>query len=294
MFISVIVPFLNEEKYLERCIHSLLAQDFNQTQYELIFIDNGSRDNSAAIVKQFPRIQLLSAEKRNDSSARNEGLKIARGEIYAFTNADCMVNPQWLTAIHKKFQENNAAYLIGPCFFRQESSPLLRLVEAYENTKYEYILQQCASRFFCCWANNMAISAALFRRHGFFLDEHRGGDTEFLQRCISKESNLQILWVPEMISVRLEIMRLSQWLKKSLIDAQGNCAITQSYQFKSLPFAHNMRIYHLCAQHYHYGIYKKTMLWLVLFFHFIAYKLGVCIGYLKYRKGIDSSSKLTR
>lgn len=91
MTFSVVVPFLNEGRYIARCIESLLGQDFDKNGYELIFIDNGSVDNSRKIVERFPNVILLSEEKKNPYAARNKGLRLAKGSIIAFSDADCVV-----------------------------------------------------------------------------------------------------------------------------------------------------------------------------------------------------------
>ena len=77
MDISIIVPFLNEERYIRRCLESLLDQDFDRSRYEVIFIDNGSSDASAEIVKGFPAVQLLTEEKGQVYTARNTGIGVA-------------------------------------------------------------------------------------------------------------------------------------------------------------------------------------------------------------------------
>ena len=59
MKISIIVPFLNEERFIRACIESLLAQEYDQGEYEILFVDNGSTDGGPAVVKEFPEIKLI-------------------------------------------------------------------------------------------------------------------------------------------------------------------------------------------------------------------------------------------
>ena len=56
---SVVVPFLNEQNHIERCVRALLNQDFDKDQYEIIFIDNGSTDGSGEIVRRYAEIEPL-------------------------------------------------------------------------------------------------------------------------------------------------------------------------------------------------------------------------------------------
>lgn len=96
--ISVIVPVYNAEKYLRRCIDSILAQTF--TDFELLLIDDGSMDKSGKICDEYAkkdnRIRIFHKENGGVSSARNIGLDNAYGEWIAFADADDKVYSCWL------------------------------------------------------------------------------------------------------------------------------------------------------------------------------------------------------
>ena len=97
--ISVIVPVYNVEKYLPRCIDSILAQTF--TDFELLLIDDGSSDNSGKICDKYARkdkrIRVFHKENGGVSSARNIGLDKAKGEWITFVDSDDYVGKNWLT-----------------------------------------------------------------------------------------------------------------------------------------------------------------------------------------------------
>lgn len=103
--ISVIVPVYNAEKYLHRCIDSILAQTF--TDFELLLIDDGSKDSSGAICDEYaeqdPRVRVFHKENGGVSSARNVGLDNAKGEWVTFCDSDDWVGIDWL-AIYKVSQ----------------------------------------------------------------------------------------------------------------------------------------------------------------------------------------------
>lgn len=88
--ISVIVPVYNAKKYLHRCIDSILSQTF--TDFELLLIDDGSKDKSGAICDEYAvkdnRVRVFHKENGGVSSARNLGLDNARGEWITFIDAD--------------------------------------------------------------------------------------------------------------------------------------------------------------------------------------------------------------
>lgn len=90
MKISIIIPVYNAEKYISRCIESVLAQTF--TDWELILVDDGSKDSSLSICESFAntnsRIKIISQKNSGPSAARNKGLEIAKGEYICFIDAD--------------------------------------------------------------------------------------------------------------------------------------------------------------------------------------------------------------
>ena len=96
--ISVIVPVYKVEKYLNRCVDSILNQTF--TDFELILVDDGSPDNCGKICDEYAvkdnRVVVIHQKNAGASNARNNGIKIARGEYLAFCDSDDVVSSMWL------------------------------------------------------------------------------------------------------------------------------------------------------------------------------------------------------
>lgn len=90
MKISIIIPIFNSEKYIEKCLESVLQQTY--TDFEIICIDDGSTDNTWNILKKFKnldkRIVAFQTLNKGRSSARNFGMKVASGEYLAFLDSD--------------------------------------------------------------------------------------------------------------------------------------------------------------------------------------------------------------
>ena len=108
--VSVIIPVYNTEQFLEDCLNSVLAQTF--TDFEIIAVDDGSTDNSAAIVKQFAakdnRIVIIHQENKGLSEARNTGIKAARGNWITFVDSDDMLAPSFLQKLWEAATQNKA------------------------------------------------------------------------------------------------------------------------------------------------------------------------------------------
>lgn len=103
--ISVIIPVYNAEKYLDRCIQSVLQQD--QERFELIIVDDGSTDCSGSIADKWAgkdgRIRVFHRENGGQSGARNLGLDQAEGEYISFVDSDDYVAPEYLSCLLSLF-----------------------------------------------------------------------------------------------------------------------------------------------------------------------------------------------
>lgn len=99
--VSVIVPVYNAEKYIERCVNSILSQTF--TDFELILVDDGSSDNSGdicdALKQTDDRIYVIHKANGGASSARNEGISAAKGNYICFIDADDYVTQYYLSCM---------------------------------------------------------------------------------------------------------------------------------------------------------------------------------------------------
>lgn len=126
--ISVIVPVYNMEKYLEKCVRSILDQDYKDI--ELILVDDGSKDSSPAMcdefAKQDERIKVIHKQNGGQGSARNMGLDIAKGEYISFIDSDDWVEPDMYTNLIAVAQENNADLAICEVALNEEDGSVLK------------------------------------------------------------------------------------------------------------------------------------------------------------------------
>lgn len=120
MFLSFIVPVYNAENYLGECLSSLLNQDIPQEDYEIVCVNDGSKDASPAILRTFqekhPNIVILDKENGGVVSARNAGLKAARGEYIWFVDADDFIKEGVLSSLRQQIQEARCDRLIIGCY----------------------------------------------------------------------------------------------------------------------------------------------------------------------------------
>lgn len=110
--VSVIIPVYNLEKYIKECLLSFLSQSFKD--FELIFVDDASSDNTAEIIKSFTdeRIKLFEIEKSNAGCARNYGLKVACGKWVVFFDGDDFCSEFFLEKMVQKAEKTDADVVI--------------------------------------------------------------------------------------------------------------------------------------------------------------------------------------
>lgn len=116
--ISIIVPVYQVEKYIKECIDSILAQTF--TDFELILVDDGSKDNSGKICDEYAvkdsRIRVLHKENGGAAVARNSGMDKATANYFTFIDGDDYIVPTMLECLYKKISEEDAD--IAACNYR--------------------------------------------------------------------------------------------------------------------------------------------------------------------------------
>jgi GT2 family glycosyltransferase len=102
---SVVVCSLNGERWIGECLEALAALDY--PDYEVLVIDDGSTDSTAAVAQGFAGVRVISTENGGLSRARNVGLEAASGEIVAYLDDDARPEPSWLTHLAR-------AIVLGP------------------------------------------------------------------------------------------------------------------------------------------------------------------------------------
>ena len=272
IIISVVVPFLNEEDYIEKCIESLLNQTFSKENYEVIFVDNGSTDHSSSIVRRYPQIKLLHEPIKNLHLARNRGIATAQGQILAWTDADCEVSKNWLAEILFELNVSEMKIILGKRLFPANKSLSLKLIEDFENSYTNFVITSGSSSNQYAYSNNMAFKMELFKRYGP-LSSQCSADTEFLQKCLNQEKGLKIIYADKIQMTHLEIFCLSHWFEKLKFYSNKNRALKDS-GYEALSLNSLLRIYQQCINANHYPFLYKFHLFTLVFLRGLICLLG--------------------
>ncbi len=104
--ISIVIPAFNEEKNIARCLDALHHQIDGKSDCEIIVVDDGSTDATRTIA-QANGARVIQQPNQGAAAARNEGVRIARGDIVLFTDADCKPAPNWVAAMVMPFSDSS-------------------------------------------------------------------------------------------------------------------------------------------------------------------------------------------
>ncbi len=134
MKLSIIVPVYNAEKWLRRCVVSLLNQDIDKSEYEILLIDDGSKDGSLAIAHQLAteasNIRVFTQPNAGPGAARNRGIDNATGDYLMFVDADDDLKPNSLNEVLTMSIKNNCDL----CFYK---------LRVYYDTFGHYYISGC-------------------------------------------------------------------------------------------------------------------------------------------------------
>jgi glycosyltransferase involved in cell wall biosynthesis len=133
--VSIIIPALNEEKMIGTCLESLTRLAFARDRFEVLVVDNGSRDRTLAIVDSFKNrlnLKVLQQVGVRISALRNLGARTAVGDIVAFLDADCLAPADWLDRIFALAPADGAGVLGAHYLLPQDSSWVGRTWHRYQ------------------------------------------------------------------------------------------------------------------------------------------------------------------
>ncbi|MBI5417120.1 glycosyltransferase family 2 protein [Candidatus Poribacteria bacterium] len=186
--ISVIIPVYNSESTLENCLNNIFMQ--NYTDYEVIVVDDYSKDNSKEISLKF-NCKLIELDKnKGAAAARNRGVKEAKGEIICFTDSDCLVPKDWLNKIVKHFEDKDVGAVGGGYSYSAGNSDIEKfafLELAYRRKDFQKYVHAAVS-------NNFACRKDIFEKLGGFPEYFKGAGMEEIVFTFALSRKYKILW----------------------------------------------------------------------------------------------------
>lgn len=128
--VSVIIPVYNNEKFIEKCIRSVMEQSF--CDLEILVVNDGSTDGSAEILQKLAgedgRIRLVSQSNQGVAAARNCGLDMASGKYLTFVDGDDYIGKDYIEKLYDFSEKNHTEMLICGITYVEEKGKILRKI----------------------------------------------------------------------------------------------------------------------------------------------------------------------
>lgn len=203
MLISLIIPVYNAEQYLDETLNSVISQNFSD--YEVILIDDGSVDRSGLICdrysKAYPNIRVIHKANGGQSSARNMGIKAAKGDFLAFLDSDDFIcDLDYFKCVSSKIRDDTDVVLFR--YYKYYSSESMSdcgiSMSGLDNLDKNTMLHELVKRdaFFCsCWSKWVRRSLIVDNR--LFFDESLScEDMDWYFSVIEKVRNIAVVDKP--------------------------------------------------------------------------------------------------
>lgn len=195
-FVSVVIPVWNAPAQIDACLRAMATQTYPKDRFEVIVVDNGSTDATPEVVAGFAWAILLSEPVAGSYRARNRGLRHARGDYVAFTDADCVPDPGWLAgAMRAAGRLPEAGVLAGRIELFRISGRSQDVCEHYERL-FAFNQEANVRSGMCVTANWVSPRPLLVELGGFDDRLKSGGDADCARRI--RAAGRQIVYVPDM------------------------------------------------------------------------------------------------
>ena len=232
---SILIPFRNEEENLQQLINSITALDYPKDLFEVIFINDNSDDSSAEIIHQLIdnssiNCSIIDNNRFSNSPKKDAitlGVKNAKYNWIATTDADCIIPKEWLKYFSQFIEVNNPNLICGPVAYNNVNSWLSH----FQNFELLSLMNFTIGTFgnkkpFLCNGANLCYHKSLFEKvNGYANNNHiaSGDDVFLLENALAidstkvhfiKSKELLVLTNPES-SLKCTIQQRIRWASKS-------------------------------------------------------------------------------
>ena len=247
IYLSIIVCIYNGERILKQALNSLVNQNYPKEKYEIILINDGSKDESEKIclnfikenMNEYPVIRYVSQENKGLSMARNLGIALSKGEIVAFIDQDAVADNNWIKNLAYEFDVDQDLMVIGG------KTEILNNQCWFANfifiTHYKTYNNQIA-----IVGTNMAYKKVIFKKVGGFYKafKHLGDESVFLRKNIFNK--YKVKQTKKAIVYHEWTSTLKKWLKERSLNGKyflWNNKLIQKKNRPRFPIKNTLRIF---------------------------------------------------
>lgn len=176
--ISVVVPTLNEEKYIKRCLESLQKRNQTYKDYEIILSDGCSEDNTVKIARPLCD-KIVKSKKRTCAMQRQAGIDAAKGDIIALIDADCIADKDWIKNVADAFDKNKDIVAIQGRILLYDAT----MMEQMGAKVLDFLTSILAPMGIFAIGQNLSFKRDVFYKcGGFDTDKQTMDDIDFVKR----------------------------------------------------------------------------------------------------------------
>ena len=242
LYFSIIIPTCNRPSQLSVCLESILNQTYPAEHFEVIVIDDGSKNPLEPVVSKFHdrlNLTLLTQQNQGPASARNTGVAKARGRYLAFTDDDCAPAPDWLEKLEERFSSSSDLMIGGRTINAITDNVYSTASQVLISFLYEYYnADKNNARFLT--SNNIAVPAESFRTFGGFDPKYPGAaaeDRDFCDRW--RFCGYNMIYAPEVIVYHRHHLSPRTFLKQHFGYGRG---ASRFHQERSIRSAKSLRL----------------------------------------------------
>lgn len=255
--ISIITPVYNSERWLDKCINSVQSQTYKN--FELILVNDGSTDNSGEICNKYAdkddRIKVIHTINQGVSSARNQGLELARGDYICFLDSDDAFKENLCEIISNTFDKNDIDIII----FGYENTSKEQILPSFNNGKIENLIKdldkykKLNTNYDFCFSCRYSFKRLFLKsiNNVFDKDISMGEDTLFNMKAIFESNSIyvlkQSLYIYNDLNINSTVRKkykpnLPQIFNENYIK---KIKIINNYKIKSSNFFYDFYYYHI-------------------------------------------------
>jgi len=231
--LSIVIPTHNSASTIDRCINSLNAQSYHREKYEIIIVDDGSKDKTIELAKKAGVDKIIETEPCFQGKARNIGVKNSKGDFVAFIDSDCLAKEGWIKAVFDGLSSKGA--ITGPIENGNPQSHVAWVEYLVEFGGWSQYREQSFVPFFpgC----NGACKKDDFLRAGGFVESEASEDVLF--GISLRRAGINLRFIPEMQVLHLCRTSLKNVLKN--MEKLGRYFVKARRKEPTLPYSFILR-----------------------------------------------------
>jgi glycosyltransferase involved in cell wall biosynthesis len=238
-FVSVIIPVFNDLHRLKKCLQALESQTYRRDRYEIIVVDNGSDENIESIEVLFPRVRISYERSAGSYAARNRGICLAKGEIIAFTDSDCIPTSDWIAKGVEHLQHTKKCGLVGgkiELFYKKPQSPTS--IELYDQMTFLDQEKYIGEYHFAATANAFTYKNVIEDVGPFNASLKSSGDSEWGKRVY--EAGYRLVYANNARVFHPTRHSFSQ-LRRKIVRHTGGRYLTETEEFSMMGLLREVR-----------------------------------------------------